>query len=822
MATPIETTKEQTQQQTAEAGAGPARTAPGPMWQSDETAQRIHNAFILGWSLVELRSRIQVAALDESKLPSEAKDGGPKQEGRWKEEERRTGVTITADPVELVTNKNDRLLRASRMRTAFNSIVSLQLARFPTSITIDTLYDPPGEDELPYLYHPAPPFDNIGMTPVSAEAAAGEPVVTPVSSHGKLRGPRYANIGIRPLQDKEGKEVWTDFRLFEVTRRAINCLTLLLVTPDESLVPPQVKVWQDELTDQILQAAEKDKQKAGAGTAGAYSLTSTAVQSCNVYQEKAGTDLPASDSTPKGSRLAPRTRQGQAIHTLSFLIVRLLQAWDGYLRERITAEGVDANNLVMLVAYEAGRNLATLSWNTSVNAVLVENQAAAKGADWGTLKGDMYQAWYKTFTDSNMVQVLHQITAMSTVLDDAYVRSTGKAPTPPSANAQDALLIRPDPARPSQVLQAVRESIEYWQRTVLWLGLPAEKDGQPVQIKGPDGRLVPAANKDLLAPEDWQNLRNALIEQSGIWFNLMTGQQDLRGFTIENITHQILDEALDQFRELAQKDLPAAAEQAIREVGEVLDSAKDSVVEIGRKATEAVTDGIKGVFKGVSPLLWGAVIISILIALGLVGYILVTGNTEAVMGLISSGATAVLSWLGIQRGNKAESQSAGAINQKIDEETQNQTTEIEQKTEAVQKKESGGSGLSGLAGGALGQAGDFLLSAYDKGLQRIQIELQALNYSVAVAHPLVEYFIRHKDIEVHEDFDFLTKVIWSSANREQQLKRVVTAAFGPISILLSPSSRRRSSGAPAAGNQARAGTAIPEEAPVPLTPQPVG
>jgi hypothetical protein len=326
MTTPTETTKDPVPQKKrgAEAPSGQA-------WQSAGAVQDLRNAFILGWSLVELRSRVQMAALDDKKLPSTAKgsdgNGGPD----------------PVNPVQLVKGMNDRLLRASRMRTGFNSIVVLQRAKFPSSVTVDTLYDPPDEKELPYLYPPAPDYANIGINPLGIE--------------------------------EDGRPVWADFRLFDATRRAINCLTLLLVTPEDSLVPTMVASQQARLSDQILEAAEKESRRASKDTdeaaAMTHSLATTAVRSWEHYDAET-----SAASTQENIPLAPRTEYGKAITTLSFLTVRLLQAWDGYLRERITAEGFGANNLITLLAYEAGRNMATISWNTSVNAILLENQAA--------------------------------------------------------------------------------------------------------------------------------------------------------------------------------------------------------------------------------------------------------------------------------------------------------------------------------------------------------------------------------------------------------------------------------------------------------------
>jgi hypothetical protein len=797
MTTTTEATNNQVQ---PPAAVTPAATGTSTAWQSDPIARDIHTALTLGWSLVELRSRVQLAALDDQKLPVAAKA------------EVSGAALQTADPMQLVKAPNDRLLRASRMRTVFNSIVALQRARFPNSVTIGTLYDPPDQEEVPYLYPDAPD---------------------------------YANIGIKPLADEQGQPLDSDFRLFEVTRRAINCITLLLVDPYESLVPDLVASHQRRLTEAILETAtaELSKSLAKGGAAGelealgvsgvpaapaasvAPSLTAIAVQSYEYYGNTAPGSaleaLPAAETSAdlaKGSasmekpregdkKAAPPTDLAKAITTISFLTIRLLQAWDGYLRERFTAEGVGTNNLLALMAYEAGRNMASISWNVSVNAITLENQAMAaienKEAANEAAAGGLYEVFRETFASSSAHQVLHQISALSAVFDEVYYTRTRARPAAlTTSSAADDLLIPPDPALPSQVLQAVKQSIEYWQRAVLWLG------AMPKPTKSGDGTesVEEKPPKDALAVEDWIRLRQALIEQCGIWFNLMTGQQDLRGFTVGRVTHQILDLALSDLRDLAQRDLPAAAKEVAGQVSNVVDTAVDLVTDISRVATQSAKAGIQRVFGTVNPLLWVIVILGGVVGLALLVVYLTSADNpvETLVALLTSLGTSVLGLLGLRRGNDVKAESEQDVETKIEDEKKAGTEKINEKKEDLDSTLTNvGSGLAGAVSGALGQAGQFLFSAYERGLDRIQIELQSLNYSISVTHPLVMFFIRHRDVEVvRSDLDFLTKVIWDEESRKEQLKNVVTAAFGPMSILLGSPSAAGDEDANAGGDAA--------------------
>ena len=56
----------------------------------------------------------------------------------------------------------------------------------------------------------------------------------------------YANVGI-PQDDQFPDK----FKLYDVTRRALNCLTLLYTNPEDSLTPLTVSYYQQQLLQNI-------------------------------------------------------------------------------------------------------------------------------------------------------------------------------------------------------------------------------------------------------------------------------------------------------------------------------------------------------------------------------------------------------------------------------------------------------------------------------------------------------------------------------------------------------------------------------------------
>src|ERR1700674_4789926 len=112
---------------TSPAVADPAANPPlvkSPVTPDPLRNMALHDAFMLGWAIVELRSRIQMALA----------------------EPQRPGLQLS-----------------SVWRASFNRIAGMQSKTFPTCTTALTLYEPPGKESLPYLYPPEPDYANVGI-----------------------------------------------------------------------------------------------------------------------------------------------------------------------------------------------------------------------------------------------------------------------------------------------------------------------------------------------------------------------------------------------------------------------------------------------------------------------------------------------------------------------------------------------------------------------------------------------------------------------------------------------------------------------------------
>jgi hypothetical protein len=87
--------------------------------------------------------------------------------------------------------------------------------------------------------------------------------------------------------------------------------------------------------------------------------------------------------------------------------------------------------------------------------------------------------------------------------------------------------------------------------------------------------------------------------------------------------------------------------------------------------------------------------------------------------------------------------------------------------------------------GTAQETGKLVLDALERGYKQARIELDGLNRSVAVAYPLVEFFGLAFTLEA--DTAFLTEIIWSGRVREEEINRVVRAAFGSLAVFITPS-----------------------------------
>ena len=88
------------------------------------------------------------------------------------------------------------------------------------------------------------------------------------------------------------------------------------------------------------------------------------------------------------------------------------------------------------------------------------------------------------------------------------------------------------------------------------------------------------------------------------------------------------------------------------------------------------------------------------------------------------------------------------------------------------------SGLLSLAGGEIGA---IFQSAYNQ----IKIEFDDLNHYTAITYPLIDFFTQnseHLGEDIKDSYVFLTRVVWTSEEQEEELEQISRAAFGPLGI----------------------------------------
>jgi hypothetical protein len=599
----------------------------------------LRNAFTLGWQIVELQCRLQV------NVPTSSADRRLGLPGMW--------------------------------HSCFNRIAGITSGAFPAATTANTLYSPPAAVALPYLYPLLAPEPAPRVTPSGAAAVLA------------VAAPRfdYADVGVAAIQhddaDKKPQLILRDFQLYDVTRRAINCLTLLCTREEDSLIPDLLKDYRSDLLTQ---------------------LCPTLPQSGKSEEERAR-DLVA----------------GQA--------VKFLEAWHGYLRQNYYTGGQIPDNNLELVAYEAGHAMSALSWELLLDTLQLEAIGTAKTAL------AIEDAWNTTFTDQAIIHLQHEISALSSALDSAYYleRPEEKVPSDPTE------VVASNPDLPSQSIQAVKNSLDYWIAAVKWI---SQNEGS-------------FRNSDELV---WRkSLRLALTEQTNVWQMLMTGQESLRGYNVETAAHKIMEDITDEIGSGLRQGFKSALQQT-----------EQMLTEIKKEATVAVGN----VFNFGRSACW--------ILLGLGFFITVAGAIALIPNLASQvgrslGFTGVLSGIGsfLLGGYKWLGLSAFK-----DDATQR----IQGASDTPVVSE--GSALLSRLEGAAQSAESAILKAFQQGYEQMRVELDSLNRSIAVTYPLVEFF--GKELKLDSTVDFLTDIFWSGTKREEEVKRVIRAAFGGLSLMVDP------------------------------------
>lgn len=639
----------------------------------DDIFLAIHDAFLLGGSILELKSRIQIAACNPEQIQHTISSKGMSQSNaidtlikgivladlqmssvtlspKLTTDEPQAGLPLKALPSEL----RDQEWLTNILRALFNHIVTLHLGRFPKSDTHNTIY-------------------SIQSIKPSIQYLDGE----------------YAQIGIPAIKDDgNGKTFKDQFELYDVARRAINCLTLLLTTAEATLIRQTISDNQKHLVEDIAKAT-----------------TDTPPDSAN-----GGVAAPSQDDQKKQ----------HAIKILTDLLVQLLDAWDSFLRESYYADSASQQTELELTAYEAGRSLAALSWNASVILAPLENIFSSSAENQSeeakqALESKARKTWSNVFKDRDVNYVQYQLMALSTALDEAYYRVN---PNIKRADP-DEPTTSPNPDLPSQAIQAIVQSLNYWQRAITRTCICKQKDG-----------IQPSPSKPLLSTEvppskllDWDmsmELRKELVQQSYIWQSLVLCQQSLQSFSTDKVTQKILNEFMSDFE-----------------------------------------DAVKADFRRATQRWWLFAVVIAVIILALLGIPAIS----ALVNLAKNGSNLNLSTL-----------------------LQNPLAFIAALAALMAPLISGlGNRFArfwNTLAGRFGTVGTDIAQGLTRGYEQVLNEFNYLNYHVGITYPLVEFFIWEEisfnGNPVKDGYDFLVHVFWTSQDREEELKRVTRAAFGPI------------------------------------------
>lgn len=760
--------------------AAPASTTPQASASlgllDDPTALAIHDAFLIGWDIQELKSKVLLEALSlqqPASASSSSKESGPtsnpplgKIDMLMKEVLQSTFHT-RPQPQEMPFKLNNSISRTSEWRAIFSRIATIHDNCFHGSTTECTLYDPspasPLQESFPYLYPSTSDYALIGNN----------------------------SAGNSGSSDFDKDESLGKFKLYDVTRRALNCLNLLYTRPEESLTPDLVGNYQRQLVQALLDAspdaevpgreapvvAVQEKGDQNGVPSPRDILNQEAQKLYRGYLDEASVNS-SKESLHRTIQLLSLLTLGpsqetknQPIKFLSFLIVRFLENWDSYLRENYYAGGQLKDNEFELIAYEAGRSMASLSWGISLMLEPLE-KALELEDDSAQLESKLAAIWMSAFKDSNINYIQQQISTLSRVFDEAYYRVNGAV----QRQGVDEL---PNPDLPSHIIHAISYSLLYWQRAIerISQGVSADTtvsstttqdavertttkstiDVPPVkttisttmmkeEIKTTttSATLSPSLSNQPAEPPAFtmdlsRQLRQALISQAAIWESLMLCERDLKSFATESVTKRILNNVMVEFEDAARSELLEPTEKRLRRwEGPTIGFAVLMLIILG----------------GAVFLLWQMKELQSLVAVitFLVGSILTLFST--VVTRISSSFSPL---------SREPSSLSGATR--------------------------GGTDLYEHLGGLFGLTGGAVFTAFHDAYQQIRIEFDDLNHHVAISYPLIDFFIANAselDEEIKDSYTFLTKIIWTSDEQREEIEQVARAALGPLGAILRP------------------------------------
>jgi hypothetical protein len=775
--------------------------APPRVLLEDSIFKSIHNAFQMGWNIIELKSRLQLASVSSdikgipTTIPTDRSVNSEQTHALIQKvlPDVATAQSKLLQPAANIIHPQPATTTAPRLnltdlpdstwstgiwRATFNCIADSHKNCFPDSNTEDTYYD------LPNPPNPSNP-PNYQMFVANPQTPDAVNIQLPYYYLYPGSEMDYANVGIP--QDNQFPD---QFKLYDVTRRALNCLTLLYTNPGDSLIPLTLSYYQQQLLRNISTYQELAATLISNTSSLAQSQTNsnspvqdTAPQGDAAPVEQAATGHDTGDQAATGHDTGDQTilplnqQRTNAIQLVSNHTLRYLDNWDSYARETlyVNQNGVAQSNELQLVAYEAGRAMSSLSWAISTATIQLEDETNQPEEVETLLK----RAWSNVFDEPTIASIQHQISALSTALDGAYYRVHTDIPQPNVTNAQVAQNLD----LPSQGIQALTSSLDYWKRAVKKIcsegnqqqvttsGVtntaqqaqsPAITSQTKAQKNGPAGAQQGVPTQPPVIPkmssQTSSQLRQALVKQSQVWQPLLLHQQSLQDFTMSYVTQRIWNDFMQEFEQATSKG--------------VFDT-------VGRDIRRYLI-----------PIIAGIVILALI--LGFVVFLLVHFPSLQ-QSLVTTFVLVIGSVVGFF------GTTAGRVRSFFTNTSTSATSAVEN---------------MGSIGAVAGIVGTGVVDAFQNAYQQIQTEFDYLDHNVSVTYPLVEFFILNAistassnnaqsqgskksspkskssgaatdaGNAIHDAYDFLTQIVWTDEDRAEEIARITRAALGPIGALV--------------------------------------
>jgi hypothetical protein len=757
-------------------GAPTNAAVPPRVLVEDPIFKSIHDAFQMGWNIIELKSRIQLASVSSSILgtpttvpmstspTSEKADELIQKVAHAQSNLLQPQAKIIqshsndAQPESVqdtrfnLTDLPDSAWSTSLWRSTFTCIADNHKNCFPGSNSENTYY------ALPQPPDPAnPPNYQAIVTNVQATNESNIHLPYYYLYPGDQNTEDYATVGI-PKDDQFPDA----FTIYDVTRRAVNCLTLLYTNPDDSLIPLTLHYYQQQLLQNISTYKELAATLMSNTAALAQTQASDVASNAPVAPQDTGaTPVQAENITQPvvSPEPTPAQQKVNAIQLVSNLTMRYLENWDSFARETfyVSGSGSVPSNEMQLVAYEAGRAMSSLSWGITSTTVHLEN-VSSQSDELNTL---LEEAWLHVFDDTSISSIQHQVSALSSAMDGAYYRVHTDVPHPTGNDAQGTQNLD----LPGQGIQAITNSLDYWNRAVK--KICSKNDQKPITKTTPaqgtqnttqstvqkastttttgPSSLAAAQTPSIprMSPQTSTHLRQTLIKQAQVWQPLLLHQQSLQDFTLSYVTERIWSDFMQEFEQATSQGLFSTVEKSAR---------RYLIPIIGGIAALILILGFLVFLLVRFPSLQQSLVTT---------FVLVIGSVVGFFGTMAGRARSLF------------------------------TTESSNVTTAA--------GTLGPISAIAGIAETGLIDAFQRAYQQIQTEFDYLDHNVSVTYPLVEFFITNAiqsiaagaatDVSksINDAYDFLTQVVWTDQDRADEIARITRAALGPIGALVGAS-----------------------------------